>query len=96
MHRSKVRGANAQAPRKTRLLGLILSTTTTKPPSWASTTVRAAQVRAKVNFPTSKRETLLKEILSNIEHGSKVYTDSARAYDLLRYNNYIHKSVNHS
>ncbi len=52
------------------------------------------QVRAKV-VPNVRRETLQNEILSQIEKGSKVYTDSAPAYDLLKAQDYIHEAVNH-
>lgn len=52
------------------------------------------QVRAKV-VPNTRRETLQREILSNVEHGSKVYTDEATAYDNALKNNYIHETVNH-
>jgi len=52
------------------------------------------QVRAKV-VPNTRRETLQREILSNVEHGSKVYTDQATAYDNALKNNYIHETVNH-
>jgi len=52
------------------------------------------EVRAKI-IPNVRRDTLLKEIFNNIHHGSQVFTDSAVGYDLLRYNSYIHKSVNH-
>lgn len=46
-------------------------------------------------MPNVKRETLQNEILSQIEKGSKVYTDSAPAYDLLKAQDYIHEAVNH-
>jgi transposase-like protein len=52
------------------------------------------QVRAKV-VPNTRRETLQREILANVEHGSKVYTDQATAYDNALKNNYIHETVNH-
>jgi transposase-like protein len=52
------------------------------------------QVRAKV-IPNTKRETLQREILSNVKYGSKVYTDSAVGYDLLR-RRYVHETVNHA
>jgi transposase-like protein len=52
------------------------------------------QVRAKV-IPNTKRETLQREILSNVKYGSKVYTDSAVGYDLLR-RRYVHDTVNHA
>lgn len=52
------------------------------------------QVRAKV-VPNVRRETLQNEILNQIEKGSKVYTDSAPAYDLLKAQDYVHEAVNH-
>jgi transposase-like protein len=52
------------------------------------------QVRAKV-IPNTKRETLQREILSNVKYGSTVYTDSAVGYDLLR-RRYVHDTVNHA
>ena len=51
------------------------------------------QVRAKV-IPNTKRETLQREIL-RVKHGSKVYTDEAVGYDLLR-RRYVHDTVNHA
>ncbi len=55
---------------------------------------QSREVRAKV-VPNTRRETLQREILNNIEHGSKVYTDEATAYDNALKNNYIHETVNH-
>ena len=52
------------------------------------------QVRAKV-VPNVKRETLLNEILNQIEGGSTVYTDDAPVYDHLGARDYIHATVNH-
>lgn len=52
------------------------------------------QVRTKV-IPNVKRETLQSEILSNIERGSKVYTDAAVSYDQL-HKDYVHEVVNHA
>ena len=52
------------------------------------------QVRAKV-VPNTKRETMQTEILNGIEHGSKVYTDQAVAYDKLA-TQYVHETVNHA
>lgn len=52
------------------------------------------QVRAKV-VPNVRRETLQNEILNQIQPGSKVYTDSAPAYDLLKVQPFIHDAVNH-
>jgi transposase-like protein len=55
---------------------------------------KSRQVRAKV-IPNTKRETLQREILSNVKHGSHVYTDEAVGYDLLR-RRYVHETVNHA
>ena len=52
------------------------------------------EVRAKV-VPNTRRETLQREILSNVEHGSKVYTDEAPAYGNALKDKYIHETVNH-
>ena len=52
------------------------------------------QVRAKV-VPNVKRETLLNEILNQIEGGATVYTDGAPVYDHLAAQDYIHATVNH-
>ena len=52
------------------------------------------QVRAMV-VPNVKRETLLNQILNQIEGGSKVYTDAAPVYDRLAAQDYIHATVNH-
>jgi transposase-like protein len=51
------------------------------------------KVRVTV-MPNIKRETLQNHILSNVEHGSHLYTDSAISYDKLsKY--YTHEIVNH-
>lgn len=50
-------------------------------------------VRATV-VPNVKRDTLQREILAHVNHGSKVYTDEAVAYDTLA-QNFIHETVNH-
>jgi transposase-like protein len=42
-----------------------------------------------------KRETLQREILANVKHGSQVFTDSAVAYNQLR-KNFVHETVNHA
>jgi transposase-like protein len=76
-------------------------------PAWKNTTRYAGktpimgifdrtsrEVRAKV-VPNTRRETLQREILSNVEHGSKVYTDEATAYTNALKDNYIHETVNH-
>ena len=52
------------------------------------------QVRAKV-VPNVKREVLQREILNEIEHGAKVYTDGWPGYDNLAAREYIHETVNH-
>jgi len=51
------------------------------------------QVRARV-VPNVKRETLQATLLSEVKHGSKVYTDEAVGYDKVSYN-FIHDVVNH-
>jgi transposase-like protein len=53
------------------------------------------EVRAKV-VPNVSRETLQDAILANIEGGSTVYTDSAKAYHSLPALDYIHAAVNHA
>ena len=52
------------------------------------------EVRAKV-VPNVKRETLQNEILNNVKYGSKVFTDSAVAYNRTGWH-YIHETVNHA
>ena len=52
------------------------------------------QVRASV-VPDVKRETLQKEILNNVKFGSRIYSDEAVGYDLLK-QRYIHETVNHA
>jgi transposase-like protein len=91
MHRSKIKGLKlaridrdkheyqTRYPNKTAVLGMLDRDT--------------RQVRAKV-VPDVKRETLQKEILNNVHHGSAVYTDQAVAYDKLK-QNFIHDTVNH-
>ena len=51
------------------------------------------QVRAKV-VPNVKRETLQNEVLEQVEHGSKVYTDEYVGYDNLREKEFVHDIVN--
>jgi transposase-like protein len=53
----------------------------------------AREIRTQV-IPNVTRETLQNIILRNVKHGSKVYTDSAVAYELL-HNRYVHEWVNH-
>ncbi len=52
------------------------------------------QVRAKV-IPNVKRETLQAEVMREVKHGSRVYTDEAVGYDNLR-NRFVHEFVNHA
>jgi transposase-like protein len=52
------------------------------------------KVRATV-VPNVKRETLQNEILNHVEHGSKLYTDQAVAYDGAAFSKYAHEMVNH-
>lgn len=50
------------------------------------------EVRAKV-VPDVKRETLQNEVLREVKHGSKVYTDEWVGYDNLHYR-FVHDVVN--
>jgi transposase-like protein len=52
------------------------------------------QVRAKV-VPNVKRETLQAEVLREVKHGSKVYTDEHVGYDLL-HQRFVHEFVKHT
>jgi transposase-like protein len=52
------------------------------------------QVRAKV-IPNVKRETLQKEILSNIERKSSIHTDSHVGYEGLKVRDFVHETVTH-
>lgn len=54
----------------------------------------ARQVRAKV-VPNVKRETLLNEILENINRKATIYTDNATAYDALKVRDFVHETVTH-
>lgn len=53
----------------------------------------ARKVRAMV-IPNTKRETLQAEILKQVEHGSKLYTDDAVPYNKLA-QDFAHEVVNH-
>jgi transposase-like protein len=53
----------------------------------------ARHVRAKV-MPDVKRETLQKEILTQVKYGSKVYTDTAVAYEQGMQWRFVHDMVN--
>ncbi len=55
----------------------------------------AREVRAKV-VPDVKRETLQKEILRNVKYGTKVYTDSAVAYEQGMQWRFVHDMVDKS
>lgn len=93
MHKSRVKAMRAQAP-------AVIEEGYEKPRYDNKAIVvgmydrESRQVRAKV-IPNTKRETLQKEILSNVKYGSKVYTDEAVGYDLLR-RRYVHDTVNHA
>jgi len=52
------------------------------------------QVRAKV-VPNVKRETLQAEVLREVKHGSKVFTDEHVGYDLL-HQRFVHEFVKHT
>jgi transposase-like protein len=52
------------------------------------------RVRATV-IPNVKRETLLNEILNQIERKSTVYTDQAAGYDALKVRDFVHETVTH-
>ena len=52
------------------------------------------QVRAKV-VPNVRRDTLQNEVLREVKHGSKVYTDEHIGYDHLRYK-FVHDVVTHA
>jgi transposase-like protein len=54
----------------------------------------ARQVRVQV-VPNIRRETLQNLILKNVKYGSKLYTDSAVAYEQGLQGRYIHQWVNH-
>jgi transposase-like protein len=51
------------------------------------------QVRAKV-VPNVKRETLQREVMNEVKHGSRVYTDEHIGYDNLHHR-FVHDVVNH-
>jgi hypothetical protein len=54
---------------------------------------KTREVRAKV-IPDIKRETLQSEILDQVAHGSKIYTDEWTGYRGLR-DKFVHDTVNH-
>ncbi len=51
------------------------------------------QVRTKI-IPNIRRENLQNEILNHVEHGSRVFTDSANAYDHIMRERFVHEVVN--
>jgi transposase-like protein len=51
------------------------------------------KIRATV-VPNTKRDTLQREILEQVEHGSKLYTDQAVSYQWIE-KKYVHEIVNH-
>ena len=52
------------------------------------------EIRAKV-VPNIERKTLQDQILKEVKHGSRVYTDNAVAYDRTNWH-YVHDVVNHA
>jgi transposase-like protein len=83
--RSEVRNCDATVPE--RYWG--------KVPVMAMLDRDARKVRASV-VPNVRRETLQNKILNGIEHGSKLYTDQAVAYDKIALEEkYAHEVVNH-
>ena len=52
------------------------------------------QVRAKV-VPNVRRETLQREVLKEVKHGSRVYTDGHMGYDNLHHK-FVHEFVDHT
>jgi len=52
------------------------------------------QVRAKV-IPDVTRLTLQGEILKQVSHAGKVYTDGAEGYNRMAVKNFVHETVNH-
>ncbi len=77
--RSEVAYSDHQFPGKTVVMGMLDR--------------ELRQVRASV-VPNVKRETLQSEILKEVRFGSKVYTDSAVAYDKLHHR-FVHDVVDH-
>ncbi len=46
-------------------------------------------------IPNVRRDTLLNEILRQIEKGTRVYTDGWVGYDQLKAQDFVHETVNH-
>jgi hypothetical protein len=55
---------------------------------------KAGKIRTAV-VPDTSRISLQTQVLQNIHHGTKVYTDEAHAYKRLKQNDYVHEVVNH-
>ena len=51
------------------------------------------QVRTKI-IPNIRRENLQNEILNHVEHGSRVFTDNANAYEHILGERFVHEMVN--
>jgi transposase-like protein len=51
------------------------------------------QVRTKI-IPNIRRENLQTEILNHVEHGSRVFTDNANAYEHIMRDRFVHEMVN--
>ena len=90
--------ANMHGSRRLKL-NQIRNSVTRKDPYMGKTVVMGMldrelrQVRAKV-VPSTKREHLQEQILQNIKHGSKIYTDEHNGYMGLEHK-YVHDTVNH-
>lgn len=93
MHKSRVKAMRAQAPANAEE-GYERPRYDNKAIVVGMFDRKSRQVRTKV-IPNTKRETLQKEILANVKYGSKVFTDEAVGYDLLR-RRYVHETVNHA
>jgi transposase-like protein len=52
------------------------------------------EVRTKL-IPNIKRETLMNEILNQVSHGARVYTDDHSGYRSLKKADFVHATVNH-
>jgi transposase-like protein len=56
---------------------------------------RGGRVRAFV-IKDTRRETMLPKILENVAKGSTIYTDEAKAYHALKFEEYVHQVINHA
>ena len=67
---------------------------TLKTPVFGMIDRNTRQVRAHV-IPEIKREVLMDSILTNIEKGSTIYSDGLTEYQSLKYQDFVHETVNH-